>query len=130
MGCPTAWIAADDAAAISGGGESSSDEAVDAVKAACGEQGRPFDVVLMDEDFGHDLATHTKLKLGTEVTPEIRAYLATREERRTLIFGATGYESPAHLETALAAGQDGVFGKPYEEGPVQAVLLRWLANRT
>ena len=37
------------------------------------------------------------------------------------IYGATGYERPAHLEVALAAGQDGVLGKPIGREEVLAV---------
>ena len=103
----------------------SADGAVAAVKDACAVN-KPFDVVMMDEDFGFDAATAKAHKTGTAATREIRAFLGDREARRTLIVGATGYESAAHREKALAAGQDGVIGKPYEEEDVRALLLGWL----
>ena len=91
-------------------------------------------VVLLDEDFGFDLATHEARKVGTEATKEMRAVLDERKgtrgvgHRRMLIVGCTGYESEAHRKDALAAGQDHVIGKPYDRDKIKELLLAWFAK--
>ena len=121
------------------------DEAVGAIKAAHDSAGPRFDVVLMDEDFGFDMATRIAHKSGTAATKEIREFLGQRAAeaaaaataaatdappmRRMLIVGATGYESKAHRVRALKAGQDDVLGKPYEEEELKRVLLVWFRRR-
>ena len=66
----------------------------------------------------------------------MRAYLAAHEHehgdgraeeeeggrKATLIVGITGYESETHRPIALAAGQDRVLGKPYDEDAIRATL--------
>ena len=83
----------------------------------------------MDEDFGFDLSVGFRsLKAGTTATREIRTYLKDWEPeklRRTLIVGVTGFASEEYRPYALAAGQDRVLGKPYEEDELKSVLLDW-----
>ena len=117
-----------------------------AIKAAHDSAGPRFDVVLMDEDFGFDMAPRIAHKSGTAATKEIREFLGQRAAeaaaaataaatdappmRRMLIVGATGYESKAHRVQALKAGQDDVLGKPYEEEELKRVLLVWFRRPT
>ena len=84
----------------------------------------------MDEDFGFDLSVGFRsLKAGTTATREIRTYLKDWEPeklRRTLIVGVTGFATTTgYHPIALAAGQDRVLGKPYEEDELKSVLLDW-----
>jgi len=94
------------------------------------------DVVLLDEDFGFDPATSEMRKVGTDATREMRAAVLNERKgtrgvghRRMLIVGCTGYESGAHRRAALAAGQDHVIGKPYQEAAIKKVILAWFFEK-
>ncbi len=64
--------------------------------------------------------------VGREATKQMRAVLSQdKKGRGMLIVGCTGYERDAHRKVALAAGQDCVLGKPYEEAAIKQVILDW-----
>lgn len=99
--------------------EIASESAMDGAEAVAAWSTEPWDAILMD--------IHMPGTDGLEATRQIRALERQRGRPRTPIIAVTASVMSHETDTYLAAGMDGVVGKPIQVGELLGVLQAGLA---